>query len=81
MESSKLGIDELAKTVYRTEQAQIVETTYGEFVLISKEDYQYFLNLHETREIEANPGLNKHLLKSFHQDKSDFVDEHEVWDV
>lgn len=50
-------------------------------VLLSKEEYQNYLNWQETKEIEANPGLNAHILKAMNNQDSDWVSMNEVnWD-
>jgi len=70
---------ELAKTAYETEMAVNVASPYGDYVLISADEYRDYLDLKETKEVEGNPGLKARLLKSMQQDRSEFISEEEVF--
>lgn len=70
---------ELAKTAYETEAVVNIKTQYGDFVLMSAEDYQYFLGLKETQAVESSPELNQRLLDGMNADRSEFISREEAF--
>jgi len=76
-----INATELAKTAYETESVVNFQTPYGEYILMSVEDYRYFLDMMETRAVEKDPELNRKLLDGLKADRSEFISEEEIWDV
>jgi len=72
---------DLFAPLYQNNETVSVKTPYGGYVIMAEQDYLDYLGWKATIEIEANPGLNQHLLNSKDTPTSEGIPWTEVdWD-